>query len=44
VEYTPEKRYAGVKILFRPPLTGGDAGDAAKMKREVGQRLAPHLS
>lgn len=35
VEYTPEKRYAGVKILFRPPLTGGDAGDAAKMKREV---------
>ena len=38
VEYTPEKRYAGVKILFRPPLTGGDAGDAAKMKREVQPR------
>lgn len=33
VEYTPEKRYAGVKILFKPPTSG--ANDAASAKREV---------
>lgn len=30
VEYTPEKRYAGLKIIFRPP-----ASVALKEKREV---------
>ncbi len=34
VEYTPEKRYAGVKILFKPPTSGGP-NDAASAKREV---------
>jgi hypothetical protein len=34
VEYTPEKRYAGVKILFKPPTSGG-SNDAASAKREV---------
>eukprot|EP00292_Cryptomonas_paramecium_P010325 CAMPEP_0113716790 /NCGR_PEP_ID=MMETSP0038_2-20120614/34112_1 /TAXON_ID=2898 /ORGANISM="Cryptomonas paramecium" /LENGTH=273 /DNA_ID=CAMNT_0000644405 /DNA_START=85 /DNA_END=902 /DNA_ORIENTATION=+ /assembly_acc=CAM_ASM_000170 len=32
VEYTPEKRYAGVKILFRPPQANSDKADP---KREV---------
>mmetsp|Transcript_25353 Transcript_25353/g.51631 ORF Transcript_25353/g.51631 Transcript_25353/m.51631 type:complete len:351 (-) Transcript_25353:142-1194(-) len=33
VEYTPEKRYAGVKVLFRPPQSG--SGEETKAKREV---------
>lgn len=34
VEYTPEKRYAGVKVLFKPPQAA-NAGDEHKAKREV---------
>ena len=29
VEYTPEKRYAGVKILFKPPTSAAASGDPA---------------
>ena len=35
VEYTPEKRYAGVKILFKPPTSAAASGDPASAKREV---------
>mmetsp|Transcript_16493 Transcript_16493/g.32566 ORF Transcript_16493/g.32566 Transcript_16493/m.32566 type:complete len:358 (+) Transcript_16493:78-1151(+) len=34
VEYTPEKRYAGVKVLFRPPQSQ-EAGEDQRSKREV---------
>jgi hypothetical protein len=38
VEYTPEKRYAGVKVLFKPPQAA-NAGDEHKAKREVSALL-----
>lgn len=35
VEYTPEKRYAGVKVLFKPPQATPAPDAPAKQSREV---------